>query len=216
MHCTLASSPSHLIAPPHYLLLVCLHVQVVWDAVRAGLGDVRDAAYLRSAARMAEAFAAAASLEAAADAIEGWRLGRPHALRLLLDALRRAGGAPLPLPKMRLLMSWGLGRRLLRGDEDRRSPAHAAAALGQAAAKVQAEVEVGEAGGLGSPTAWIPSRRHVYRFLQANHRQVDLPEALELFGGCRGVDEAYLRLQYADGFTSTARRKAFREWRDAA
>lgn len=152
-------------------------------AVRSSLEDLRSASYLRAATRMAERFAAAATLEAAADAIQGWQLGRPFIARLLLAALHRPG-TPEPVGKMRLLMEGALGERALRGDGHRNA--------GDGADD--------DAAGAPAAVAWAPCRAAVYAFLKVHHRELALEEALQLFQGCRGVDEPYLAMQYAAGF----------------
>jgi hypothetical protein len=134
---------------------------------------------------MAGRFAAAATRQGAAEAIRGWHVGRE--LPLLLKALRQPGVALLG-DKMELLMVWedatAAGR--LRGDRSR-----------------EQEVE-GDGEGVGGRRAgWRPSRRNVFRFLRACWGEVGVERAMGLFGST--VGEAYLSVQYAQGFSSRQR-----------
>lgn len=186
----LSHPPTH--SPTHHLL------QALWTEVCRGISQLRSAEWSANAAAMAAAFGPATTLEAAAEAIRGWRLGRGD-LGPLFQALLQPG-VPLTASKVRLLMSWGL-RRLgrLRADQPVKDPVAAAAA----AAGAEVGPEGGASGAVADPPgAWVPSRRWVYRFLAVHHREVGLSEALHLFGQCRRVGEAYLRLQYAHGFAA--------------
>ena len=157
--------------------------QVCWAHVQAGVSNLRLARLRQAAGAMAARFAAAASLEAAADAVEGWSLGRPFCMQSLLAALQGSGGGgsaavPLPVAKMRLLMGWGLDGRVLRADQLKE----------------------------GSPelaTGWVPSRRAAFRFLRAHQGEVGLEEALALFGGrVKRLSRAYLQEQYSHSFAA--------------
>lgn len=162
--------------------------------MRTTLEELRSAAYLRAATSMAERFAAAATLEAAADAIQGWQLGRPFIAGLLLTALRQPG-VPEPIGKMRLLVQGSLGARALRGDKQRGAGSSGDGAAGAAR-------DAAAAGATAAP--WVPCRAAVYGFLREYHRQLLLDEALQLFQGCCGVDRPYLEMQYAAGFDPTS------------
>ncbi|KAL4430698.1 hypothetical protein ABPG75_005954 [Micractinium tetrahymenae] len=163
--------------------------------VRESMADLRSTAYLRAATDMAGRFAAAASLQAAADAIHGWRLGRPFICRLLLAVLRQPGTLE-PVGKMRLLLGRSLEERGLRGDKQRTAGSTADVNSGGGGDR--------DAGAAPAVAPWAPCRAAVYAFLSTHHRDLPLEDALQLFQGCCGVDRAYLEMQYAAGFDPTS------------
>jgi hypothetical protein len=154
----------------------------VFSRVQAAAQNARGTSERLAASRRAARFGAAATLEEAAEAMAGWRLGRAADLRLMVDAVCTEGAA-IPAAKMRLLMGWDHAGRRLREDKAREG----------------AEQAPGVSG-------WAPARRVVHRFLGTHRRTIGVDEAVELFRGVFGrrlshaLTEAYIRQQYAGNF----------------